>query len=402
MVPTMPCRQQLRPEVSNRHDHVKEQFIRLMATALKVERFALIDIGCSGGLEPIWRDFGDRFAAMGFDASIEECRRLAAQETNPNVHYVPGFVDIPPDHPFALRAGPWAGVPGSFYYETSAWRTQNLIAERLAAASLEEKLRNNQWQSTELADPAKPIYAPQVLAERGCNNVDFLKIDADGPDFRILNSFDGLFGRLGVLAARLEVFMFGGTSDTAHAFHNTDRFMRGQGFELVRLDPASYSKRALPARYIYPTASATVTGRLYQAEAYYVISAETAISLSGEKLIKLAAIFSAWDQPDGAAEILLTFRDRLKPYFDVDAALDLLAAQTQLGVKRPLSYREYMARFEEDAPMFYPPAPEPPWQPPPPAPRPTLLQRLQAAWYSVSDWTYIEKLMGDLKERRRS
>lgn len=384
-------------------DKPKEQFLQLAASALNVERFSLVDIGCSGGLDPEWRAFGDRFAAVGFDASVDECHRLAMQETNANVHYVPGFVDIPSDHPFALRAGVWAGTPGSFYYDTSCWATLQIRAGGLATASLEEKLSHNRWEETELADPAKPIHALNALSELGFSNVDFLKIDVDGPDFRILNSFDGLFGQLGILAVRLEVFMFGGTSDTAHTFHNTDRFMRQQGFELVRLDTFSYSKSALPARYRNPTPSVTVTGRLYQGEAHYArpprVDDE---SMSADKLIKLAAIFSAWDQPDGAAEILLAFRDRLTPLVDVDAALDVLAAQSQADEDDPLPYRDYMALFATDSPRFYPPPPkppEPPWQP---APRPTFFQRLQAAWYSVSDWTYIEKLMGDLRERRRT
>src|SRR5215472_12870566 len=79
-------------------------FFHLIKQGLKDERFTLVDIGCSGGLEPIWREFGERFAAVGFDASASECRRLQAEERNPNVRYVAGFVDIPPDHPFAKRA----------------------------------------------------------------------------------------------------------------------------------------------------------------------------------------------------------------------------------------------------------------------------------------------------------
>ena len=386
----------------------KEQFIWLVAAALKAERFRVVDIGCSGGFDPIWREFGDRLTGVGFDASVSECRRLAAQETNPSVRYVPGFVDIPPDHPFALRDGPeWAGTPGSFYNETSSWWTIGMRAEHLATASLDEKLHHNQWQATELADPKKPIYAPRVLAELGYTDVDFLKIDVDGPDFRILNSFDGVFGQLSILAARLEVFMFGGTGDTVHTFHNTDRFMRQQGYELVRLDTFDYSKRALPARYRYSTPTTTVTGRLFQGEAHYALLPSVGDgTLSPEKLIKLAAILSVWDQPDGAAEILLTCRERVAPLLDVDAALDVLAAQTQDGDNDPLSYRDYMALFATDSPRFFPPPlppppkpPDLPWQPPP---RPTFIQRLQAAWYSVSDWTYIEKLMNDLRERRGS
>ena len=375
---------------------MKEQFIRLVAAALKAERFTLVDIGCSGGIERVWREYGDRLAGVGFDASVTECRRLAVEETNPNVHYVPGFVDIPPDHPFAQREPVWPGHIDCFYDDTSSAWTMELRAKRLATASLEEKLHHNRWRDTELADPAKPIYAPQVLAELQFTDVDFLKIDVDGPDFRILNSFDGLFDQFGISAVRLEVSMWGGAGDTANTFHNTDRFMRQQGYDLVRLDPYPYSLRALPARYRYSMPSNTVTGRIFQSEAYYARLPQADASSSAEKLLKLATIFSVWDQPDGAAHILLTFRDKLAPLLDLEAALDLLAAQTQAGADNIVSYRDYMALFAAEDARFYPPLPKPPeppppppdppevpWQPPLPAPCPTFFQRLQAAWHLV-------------------
>lgn len=379
-------------------------FLKLAAESLKNERFTLVDIGCSGGLESVWRVFGERFRAIGFDASASECRRLAAEETNPDVHYVAGFVDIPPDHPFAKQDELGKGVNvGSFYNETSSKATMELRAARLNSASDQEKLTHNQWQITELADPKRPLYAPQVLEQHGFTDVDFLKIDVDGPDFRILNSFDGLFEKLGLLGVRMEVCMFGDANETTNTFHNTDRFMRRQGYDLVRLDNWTYSNRALPARYLYSIPTTTVSGRLYQSEAHYALlpastpNSALATSMTAEKLIKLAAIFSVWNQPDGAAEILVTFRDRITPLLDVDKALDQLAAQTQAGKERPLPYRDYMALFAADSPEFYPPVPVPLARPPQ---RPTFFQRLKAAWYSVSDWTYIEKLENDLRQRR--
>jgi hypothetical protein len=39
----------------------------LVRDALKGEPCTLIDIGCSGGIDGIWRTFGDRLRAIGFD-----------------------------------------------------------------------------------------------------------------------------------------------------------------------------------------------------------------------------------------------------------------------------------------------------------------------------------------------
>jgi hypothetical protein len=343
-------------------------FVKLVADSLVNERFTLIDIGCSGGIDETWRLFGSRLAAIGFDASVSECRRLASQETNPNVRYMSGFVDIPPDHPFVQLDGKkWRGHVGSFYEETSSRWTRELRAERLRNGPDSEKWKYNLWGETELADPDKPLYMPQTLTELGLSDIDVLKIDVDGPDFRVLNSFDGLFAKLGIVAARMEVNLYGSADPTDHTFHNTDRFMRRQGYNLVRLDCGYYSKRALPARYLHIGASSTVTGRIFQAEAHYALvptngnGRRLALSLTAEKLMKLAAIFSIWNQPDGAAEILIEFRDRIAPLIDVDAALDLLAAQTQahVGTQQPLPYRDYMALFATDSPHFFPQAPSP-------------------------------------------
>ena len=64
-----------------------------------------------------------------------------------------------------------------------------------------------------------------------------------------------------MLGVQLEVNFVGTGDDSEHAFHNTDRFMRRQGYELFRLDVRTYSTRALPARYVWPTPAETVTGR---------------------------------------------------------------------------------------------------------------------------------------------
>lgn len=342
-------------------------FLGLAAEALRCEQFSLVDVGCSGGIEPIWRNFGDRLSAIGFDVSAAEIRRLTAEEEHPGIRYVAGFVDIRPDHPFAKRAQNLPVHVENLYGRFSAGWIYEMEAQGIEYASHQEKLKLNLWQNTELADVT--IHAPEFLQAEGFTDIDFLKIDVDGPDFRILQSFTGLFEKFGVLAARLEVNMFGGTGETVNSFHNTDRFMREHGYCLFRLDNRTYSSRALPARFEYDFPAQTASGRIFQSEAYYArdpVGEEwksVAESLSDEKLLKLAAIFSVWNLPDGAAELLLAFRSRLSSLIDIDRALDLLALQAQPLTDKPLTYKEYMALFAADPFGFNPGAP-PPQAPP--------------------------------------
>ncbi|TAJ89335.1 FkbM family methyltransferase [Reyranella sp.] len=372
-------------------------FAAYVGDSLKSELFTLIDVGCSGGIDPAWRVFGPRLRAIAFDASLDECERLTREETHANIKYIGGFVGLSPDHLFARRIAGKPLYPYNPIFRTSAWRTLQLRKARLEAASLEEKLRHNFWTLTRLADPNKPVVVPDVLKELGWSDVDLLKIDIDGPDYQVLNSFDGHLDDLGLLAARLEVNFYGTTDDTEHVFHNTDRFMRDRGFELLGLDVRNYAMAALPSPFAITSPAQTVTGRPIQADAFYARDPAAphlramGDAMSVEKMAKLAAIFSIWQQPDAAAELLLTYRDKLGAVIDVQNSLELLARQTQ-GKAEPetepepetesqteptLSYAEYIAAYEADTPAFYPP----PDVPPLPPPR-TIRRRLRAALQS--------------------
>jgi len=348
-------------------------FAALVADGLGGERFSLLDIGCSGGIDARWRVFGARLKALGIDASKAECARLTAAESNAGVEYVAAFAAEAPDAKIEVKQA--SPLIFRIRDRLSFMRTTELREARLDKAATEEKLRHNAWEMTELADRTKPVVVPELLAQRGWTDLDYLKIDIDGSDFRVLQTFDGKFENLGVLGVQLEVNFVGTDAPTEHAFHNTDRFMRKQGYELFRLDVRTYSSRALPARYVWPTPAETVSGRPFQGEAYYARDVlaphrvEAGARFSTEKLAKLAAVFSAWDVPDAAAELLLARREKLSDLFDVDRALDLLAVQIQTTCRRPLSYRAYMATFEADVATFYrPEGPVSPWE------------RLRSAW----------------------
>jgi hypothetical protein len=325
-------------------------FTSLVAGALGATPFRLLDIGCSGGLDPRWRAFGQNLQAIGIDASRGECTRLAKAEQHSGVEYVSAFVAgvagrrIDPER----QASP---LILAVRERLSFMRTREIRAGRLLKAEIEEKLRHNAWEMTELADKDKAVVVPELLAARGWTDFDYLKIDIDGSDYEVLQTFDGKLAPAGVLGVQLEVNFVGTTAQSDHTFHNTDRFMRAQGYELLRLDVRNYSSRALPGRYVWPMPAETLFGRPFQGEAWYARDFEGA-ALGLPKLLKLAAIYAAIGVPDMAAELLLQRQGELKG-LDIDRGLDLLAAQAQPGRMRKLDYRSYMRRFEADAPQFY-------------------------------------------------
>lgn len=321
-----------------------------------LSEFMLIDIGCSGGIDEVWRSFGPRLRTLAIDPNVAEVDRLRSSETHPGVQYVAAFAGLPADHPFALRKAGRDPLERSPWFRLSVVKSLELMRSRgqtlppqmgVAALAPETKLSK------------EVIVAPAYLTDSGIHSVDFLKIDVDGPDFEILNSFDLAFETLGVLGIGIEVNYFGSAADTDYSFHNVDRFMKARGFELFGTTVRRYSLASLPSPYVSNFPAETEFGRPLLGDALYIRDLgrheqdEFAARLPLAKLLKLICIFAAFNLPDCAAEITLRFRERLSDSCDVERILDLLAAQAQGPIERPLTYREYLRRFESHDPIFF-------------------------------------------------
>jgi len=337
-----------------------QEFASHISASLRGEHFTLVDIGCSGGIDARWRVFQPALRGLGIDASVSECKRLTDAETVSGMEYVAAFAGIDPGHPFMRRRDGRPEASRNPWERLSTARTMARRAPALSDRTDHEKLEQTMWWLTQTADPAKPVAIPDLLEAKHLTDVDFLKIDTDGNDFAILNSFDTALERFGVLGALLEVNFCGSDNDTDRTFHNTDRFMKAHGFELFDLSLRRYSAAALPARFEFNLPAQTVSGRILQGDALYIRDwaapdwAEMAAQATDAKILKLAAIFSLMNLPDCAAEVVQKFRHRIEKHLDAAAALNALARQAQPDERAPLSYEEYMASFEADEPRFYP------------------------------------------------
>lgn len=342
--------------------------LRRIAAALREEPFTIIDVGCSGGIDDVWRGFGDRLRAFGFDPNIEECKRLAAQESNPGVKYIPAFVGLDPKHPFAQKKvgkSHWGNNPWDRLAFARTVRNRQKEVENLPPEDRSDKLTTiNVWNTARSADSSHPVLLPEFFAENGITDIDFIKLDVDGPDFEILHSLEDVLAGVPVLGFGMEVNFFGSDAETEHTFHNTDRFMRSKGFELFNLMIYRYTAVALPSRYLWANPGPSELGRPYQGDALYVhdicnpAHQGFVMKLSPEKILKTAAIFAAFNLPDSAAEILATFRARIAHLCDVDSLLEVLAAEIQSGRGSNLCYKDYLAAFERDSDLFYRPKSE--------------------------------------------
>jgi hypothetical protein len=318
--------------------------------------FVVIDIGCSGGIDPVWRRLGNKLAAVGFDPDVNEIERLRKAEPSQKVRYEAAFVGVPPEHPISQRrAGrePWGRNP---WGRLAVCRTLEITAAKIDAATTEEKTASNQWHKTALAEASR-IYLPDYLSSY--DSIDFMKIDIDGDDFDVIQSMSDSFGDKRMLGVCAEVNFFGTDDPTQHTFHNVDRLMRRDGFELFGLTTRHYGGAFLPPKYALSGPGKSVSGRPLQGDAIYLRDicnpdwAALAETIGVDKLLKLSVLFSLFGCADNAAEIFVTFRSRFENIVDVDKALDMLAAEAQGNPPRPVSYKQYMTAFEANDASFY-------------------------------------------------
>ncbi len=306
-------------------------FLRLLSDRLGEAQFTLIDIGCSGGIDEIWRVFGTRLRALGFDPNLEEVERLnAAGKSQPGVEYIAAFVGPPHDDPAMARMRTrdfWARNP---WGRLSVARTLEIRAAEIAKSNSVEKQRLNQWRTVPLADASQPLVLAEFLRDRAIRDVDFVKIDVDGADLVILRSLERVLQDTQVLGLGIEVNFFGSDDADLNTFHNVDRFMKRAGFELFDLSMRRYSASALPAPIpTSPQRRAPGDASCRAMRSTFVTSRLLSTGISREplpphKLAKLAAIFAVFGLPDCAAEVLVRCRSELATILDVDRALDSL------------------------------------------------------------------------------
>jgi FkbM family methyltransferase len=315
---------------------------------LRNDPFCLVDVGASGGIDHIWRLFGEDLCAWGFDGLIHEVERLnRGAPTGSKVRYVACLVGSQSFH----GPMPGTGIPDNQPFH----RSSCVRAAQVMRLDYSQTYNDPSGDGTTVTEK---IELDDYFIKTYPRNVDFIKIDTDGFDYEVLQGSRELAGKSNVLGFAVECQFHGLVHDQANVFSNVDTLLRKLGFSLFDMEIQRYSRAVLPARFWFPTPSSTVTGQALWADVIYLRDAgienyETTwnIEFSVEKLIKLACIYELIGTRDCSAELLVKYRDRLSGRLDVDACLDLLTPPLQ-GLA--VSFRAYNERFEKDIGLFFP------------------------------------------------
>jgi hypothetical protein len=306
---------------------IKKEF----QTELAKEPFHVLDLGCSGGISADWRLLEPYLKVIGIDLNVEEVEKLNKEEKNKAIKYLAGNLDLSPDHPIRkARGGPFVCHSHRAFARTSAWD----------AHTRTQKQRESGNPST------KPDHVdlPDLLKSQGFSYVDFIKIDVDGPDFDLLQALEPHLERLQVLGFKMEVNFNGTTDPHDHTFHNMDRLMRKNGFELYDLELRRYTKKALPGKFLFNFFGQTETGALAQGDAVYIKRIELE-KFSKTKIAKTIVLLTLFGQIDSAADLIKEgpFRESLRQAW-LDYAAQLFSHK---------NYKDLMRKWEKTPTAFF-------------------------------------------------
>ncbi|MEK6233441.1 MAG: FkbM family methyltransferase [Planctomycetales bacterium] len=309
----------------------------ILREQLLTHDFFLVDVGASGGIDPIWRKYGDRLKAVGFDPLIKEVDRLREQEGRGKVRYEAAFVG---DHETEK-------APGAHWLH----RTSAAAALELKRSDRRREVYNS---GLELVFSDRRIELDQFFPRAEWDEIDFLKVDTDGHDFPVLLGAEGLLREGKTLGLCVEANFAGPDDERANVFANIDRFLRRAGFSLFDLDLRRYSRSSLPLPFVHDFPAETHDGQTMWAEAVYFRDPADpqsgAAEFSEQKTLKLASLFELFGLPDCAAELLLACRDRFPPLSD-PRLLNLLTPPLR---GQRLSHADYLNAIRQKTKAFHP------------------------------------------------
>ena len=300
-------------------------------SGLASPQLVLIDVGCSGGIDPAWTPYAGFVRAYGIDPLVGEIERLKARDGGGRARYFDGFVVGPPAPDRSGRRQRWFDRVSAIAAHQSL---QFDYASQVYNSGLGTEKSSNKFTIDEFC------------GSQGLSKVDFLKSDTDGHDLAVLQGAEkSLAATLGVCVEATFATEGGGA-----VFREIDAFMDTQGFYLAALTPKHYTRAALPGRFNHAFMSDTADGATSWGEFLYLRDIVKHGPSDLDSAVRLALVSELFSLADVAAEALVAARDQAPR--QVDVLLDGLVKYS--AHPEAESYRALMERFQTDPRSFAP------------------------------------------------
>ncbi len=312
------------------------------------EDFVMIDVGCSGGIDPVWLTFGENLFAYGIDPQKTEIERLKKDLNHKGIKYHTYFIGSEESE---------YGIKKTKFHKKSYMNP----VFRTSSSVVIKNSENAKAQSNPIFENVTEnwITLPDFIKENSIKKVDFIKIDTDGNDIEILHSISEQIENLGVLGIMIESNFVGTADKNQNSFFNIDEIMKKKGFHLYNLSISKYSKVALPSKFKYNIFAQTEFGQPVQCDLVYLKDGASEYyndffgkELTKQEVLKLACLYEIFKVPDLAAEILLLHKNKFDTDFKIIEPLNLLTKK--ITRDKNIDYKTYIENFQVNPSSFLP------------------------------------------------
>lgn len=253
------------------------------------KKLIIIDVGCRWGFADEFVSNIDEFQIYGFDPDPIECARLNAKYNHPSIQAIPlGLGDSAGKKVLYLTKEPAC----SSLYQPDPFLTGNYAAfhcEVEVGKSIVDVVSLDQW-----------------CRENKVDWIDHLKIDTQGSELDILKGASDVIKTVRSIEVEVE---FNPMYIGQPLFHDVDRFLRDQGFELWKFSEIThYSRNGRPGDAInsvdiryddwHSNPAKVYAGQLFWANAHYVRRGISSQWHYSAQYLRDARLFSILGMPD--------------------------------------------------------------------------------------------------------
>jgi FkbM family methyltransferase len=307
-----------------------------------------MDIGCIGGIQNHYKVFGDQIEVIGFEPIKEEFEKLDLNKKDFKYYnYAVGSKEFQ-NKKFYIRQNPSSS---SFYEFNKDYIERFIISKNLEVKKIID-LEN--------------IITLNEIAQKNINDIDFIKIDAEGYEFEILSYANFLFKKHNIIGLHTEFHFNRERIPESPIFSELDILIRNFGFILFDISVNRDSKKILPYPMSYnyhqdgnlnkPIFGNTIHGQVEMGDALYFKDSFINTEISVHKILKQVCLYEIFYHSDSAAELIIKFKQKIDYLIDHKFLLDLLVPKIY-RIKNNLSYNEYLLRYKNLDPIFQPSIP---------------------------------------------
>lgn len=317
---------------------------------------SLLDVGCSGGIDSFWDQFGASFRAVGFDPLVSEVDRLNADEKNRNIRYVAAWVgngSRPLPSSVRIDTEVKGGATSAFAL-SSAQR-----ASEKTGLSFTADVFN---RGAELRFADQRLSLDDWLALNDFGRVDVVKCDVDGFDFEVFVGAQNLLSApIRPLALITEAQLQEMRDRRGTVWGDLDGLLRGHGYRLFDVDVHRYTRGALPGQFAIPLFAQTVGGPVLSCDALYMLDPVMDPEVMDELVqlddptvfLRLILLYEAFGLSDCAAALIVALREKgvYLADFDETWALNALVPPNPYNKHE---YYDYLKAFDDNPRQLFP------------------------------------------------